>query len=73
MVLREILCLTWVLLDENFKGEPEVGVGRNELSPLARLGAIVVIAIVTALAFGGMLAGLHALNDLRARNYCSKV
>ncbi len=21
MVLREILCLTWVLLDENFKGE----------------------------------------------------
>jgi len=23
-----------------------------------------VIAIVTALAFGGMLAGLHALNDL---------
>ena len=23
MVLREILCLTWVLLDENFKGEPE--------------------------------------------------
>lgn len=25
MVLREILCLTWVLLDENFKGEPEEG------------------------------------------------
>lgn len=25
MVLREILCLTWVLLDENFKGEPEPG------------------------------------------------
>ena len=25
MVLREILCLTWVLLDENFKGEPELG------------------------------------------------
>ncbi len=24
MVLREILCLTWVLLDENFKGEPEL-------------------------------------------------
>jgi hypothetical protein len=24
----------------------------------------VVIAIATALAFGGMLAGLHALNDL---------
>jgi hypothetical protein len=23
-----------------------------------------VIAVVTALAFGGMLAGLHALNDL---------
>jgi hypothetical protein len=26
MVLREILCLTWVLLDENFKGEPDFGV-----------------------------------------------
>lgn len=25
MVLREILCLTWVLLDENFKGESEPG------------------------------------------------
>ncbi len=25
MVLREVLCLTWVLLDENFKGETEVG------------------------------------------------
>lgn len=25
MVLREILCLTWVLLDENFKAEPEFG------------------------------------------------
>ena len=23
MVLREILCITWVLLDENFKPEPE--------------------------------------------------
>ncbi len=25
MVLREILCLTWVLLDENFRPEPEEG------------------------------------------------
>ena len=25
MVLREILCMTWVLLDENFKTEPEEG------------------------------------------------
>ncbi|MGZ6015830.1 MAG: hypothetical protein ACXWKM_08805 [Phenylobacterium sp.] len=25
MVLREILCMTWVLLDENFKSEPEAG------------------------------------------------
>ena len=25
MVLREILCITWVLLDENFKPEPEQG------------------------------------------------
>jgi hypothetical protein len=25
MVLREILCLTWVLLDENFKGETQEG------------------------------------------------
>jgi hypothetical protein len=28
------------------------------------LGAIVGIAIATAIAFGGMLAGLHALTDL---------
>jgi len=33
------------------------------------LGAIVIIAIVTALAFGGMLAGLHALNDLARHVY----
>jgi hypothetical protein len=38
--------------------------GRNELSPLARLGVIVGIAIFTAIAFGGMLAGLRALTDL---------
>jgi hypothetical protein len=25
MVLREILCMTWVLLDENFKPEPDSG------------------------------------------------
>jgi hypothetical protein len=25
MVLREILCMTWVLLDENFKPEPASG------------------------------------------------
>lgn len=25
MVLREILCITWVLLDENFQGEPGEG------------------------------------------------
>ena len=25
MVLREILCMTWVLLDENFKTEAEAG------------------------------------------------
>ena len=25
MVLREILCITWVLLDENFKTEPQEG------------------------------------------------
>jgi hypothetical protein len=25
MVLREVLCLTWVLLDENFKTEPGEG------------------------------------------------
>ena len=37
---------------------------RNDLSPAARLGAIVGIAVVTAIAFGGMLAGLHALGDL---------
>ena len=25
MVLREILCMTWVLLDENFRAEPTDG------------------------------------------------
>jgi hypothetical protein len=25
MVLREVLCLTWVLLDENFRSEAELG------------------------------------------------
>jgi len=25
MVLREILCMTWVLLDENFKAESQTG------------------------------------------------
>ncbi len=25
MVLREVLCMTWVLLDENFKAEPDQG------------------------------------------------
>lgn len=25
MVLREVLCMTWVLLDENFRAEPEKG------------------------------------------------
>ncbi|MDP3661169.1 helix-turn-helix transcriptional regulator [Phenylobacterium sp.] len=39
-------------------------VGRNDLGPLARLGAIVGVAILTALAFGAVLAGLHALQDL---------
>ncbi|WP_296599363.1 response regulator transcription factor [Phenylobacterium sp.] len=39
---------------------------RNELSPALRIGAIVGIAVVTVLAFGGMLAGLHYLNDLAA-------
>src|SRR5262249_23674692 len=38
--------------------------GPNQLSPLARLGAILGIAVITAIAFGGMLAGLHALSDL---------
>ncbi|ACG79892.1 transcriptional regulator, LuxR family [Phenylobacterium zucineum HLK1] len=38
--------------------------GPNELGPAARLGAIVAVAILTALAFGGMLAGLHALQAL---------
>lgn len=30
MVLREILCMTWVLLDENFR--PEVGEGSGEMT-----------------------------------------
>lgn len=49
------------------QGRTRTGLRRNDLTPVARLGAIVGIAVVTALAFGGMLAGLHALGDL-ARN-----
>ena len=37
---------------------------QHGLGPAARLGLIGLIAIITALAFGGMLAGLHALQDL---------
>jgi hypothetical protein len=29
------------------------------------VGAILGLAIITALAFGGMLAGLHALEELK--------
>jgi len=36
----------------------------NALGPLARLGLILLIAIASAVAFGGVLAGLHALRDL---------
>jgi hypothetical protein len=38
--------------------------GGHQLSPLARLGAILAIAIISAMAFGSVLAGLHALKDL---------
>jgi hypothetical protein len=38
--------------------------GGLQLSPLARLGAILAIAVVSAMAFGSLLAGLHALQDL---------
>jgi hypothetical protein len=31
MVLREILCMTWVLLDENFKAEAEAEAGSTEM------------------------------------------
>lgn len=36
----------------------------TDFSPLARLGAIIGVAILTAIAFGGMLAGLSALGKL---------
>ena len=36
----------------------------NALGPIARLGLILLIAIASAVAFGGVLAGLHALKDL---------
>ncbi len=38
--------------------------GRNDLSPLQRLGVILAIVIGSALGFGAILAGLHALKDL---------
>ncbi len=42
-----------------FRGE------KNELSTLERLGWIIIIAIGSALSFGGILAGLEALSRLR--------
>jgi DNA-binding CsgD family transcriptional regulator len=51
-------------LGRELQTRARAGIGRNDLSPVARLGAIVGIAIITALAFGAMLAGLHALQDL---------
>ena len=38
---------------------------KNELSTLERLGWIIVIAIGSAISFGGILAGLEALSRLR--------
>ncbi|MBA4012997.1 MAG: LuxR family transcriptional regulator [Phenylobacterium sp.] len=40
------------------------GLSARGLSPLARLGLVGVIAIIAALAFGALLAGLHALQSL---------
>lgn len=50
-----------------FQGRSRGWFRRNELTPSVRLGAILGIAAISALAFGGMLVGLHALSDL-ARN-----
>ena len=41
-----------------------LGVSARSLGPLARLGLVGLIAIVSALAFGALLAGLHALQSL---------
>lgn len=43
---------------------PTPGRERNDLSIVQRLGWIVTIAVATALAFGGLLAGLDALKRL---------
>ena len=40
------------------------GDGRNALGPLARLGLILAMAIASAMAFGSVIAGLHALREL---------
>ena len=40
------------------------GRGGNALGPVAKLGLILLIAIASAVAFGGVLAGLHALREL---------
>jgi DNA-binding CsgD family transcriptional regulator len=45
---------------------PTPGRERNDLNIVQRLGWIVTIAIATALAFGGLLAGLDALKRLLA-------
>jgi DNA-binding CsgD family transcriptional regulator len=45
-------------------GPAASGGGRNDLSLLLRLGYILAIVIGSALGFGAVLAGLHALKDL---------
>jgi DNA-binding CsgD family transcriptional regulator len=40
------------------------GGGQNDLSPLQRMGVMLLVLIGSALGFGAVLAGLHALKDL---------
>jgi DNA-binding CsgD family transcriptional regulator len=43
---------------------PRIGGGRNDLNLLQRLAYILAIVIGSCIAFGSVLAGLHALKDL---------
>jgi hypothetical protein len=68
LVMREILCIASAVMDETFLSDSSsFGLGGrrpNRLSLPLRLAFIAAVMIVTAFAFGSILAGLHALEGL---------
>ena len=51
-------------LIQKIADQPPPEAAPDKIRYLARLGWILAIAIASAVAFGGVLAGLHALKDL---------